>query len=276
MVIWLRNPQAEGAAAGLGAGVDGDVLRAGDFARLVEIDAGYAEMREQCEAALQAAHDEAQSMLDAARAQAEALLADAQDQYASAASRGYEDGFSQGLADWHEHAMRTHADAQTLGATQRDRLAGLVALAVEQVVAAEDPKALFVRAASTVEAIVADGSPVHVCVHPSDLDAASAAFEEVALRWRDAGRAVRLVVRADAALDEGACVCETDLGAVDVSLPIQLGAMRAALARAVQSVAHDAAEGLAGNAGQTDWPAQPADQEAEGEPVEEYEAALPA
>jgi type III secretion protein L len=276
MVIWLRNPQAEGAAAGLGVGLDGDVLRAGHFARLVEIDAGYAEMRAQCDAALEAARDEAQSMLDAARAQAEALLADAQDQYASAATRGYEEGFARGLADWHEQAMRTHAQAQTLDVTQRDRLAGLVALAVEQVVAAEDPKALFVRAASTVEAIVADGSPVHVCVHPSDLGAASAAFEAVALRWRDAGRAVRLVVRADAALEAGACVCETDLGAVDVSLPIQLGAMRAALARAVQSVAGNETDHLAENDEQMDVPAEPEDQESEGELADEYEAALPA
>jgi type III secretion protein L len=271
MVIWLRNPQAEGAAAGLGAGVDGDVVRAGDFARLVDIDAAYVAMREQCDAALAAAHDEARAMLDAAREQAEALVADAQDQYASAASRGYEDGFAQGLADWHEAALRTHADAQTLGARQRDRLAGLVALAVEQVVASEDPKALFVRAASTVESIVADGSPVHVCVHPSDLDAARAAFEDVALRWRDAGRAVRLVVRADAALDEGACVCDTDLGAVDVSLPIQLGAMRAALERAVQSVAGDETGGAVVGDG---VPEAFADQEDEGELVDEYDDAL--
>ena len=58
----------------------------------------------------------------------------------------------------------------------------------------------------------------------------------VALGWRDAGRAVRLQVRADAALAPGACVCETDLGAVDASLSLQLAAMRGALTRAVQSV----------------------------------------
>jgi type III secretion protein L len=251
MVIWLRNRQAEGPAAGPGVGVDGDVVRVADFTQLVGIDAGYAAMQSQCDAALQAARDEAQSILDAARSQADTLVANAEEQYASAASRGYAEGFAQGLADWHDQAIRTHAEAQTLDARQRDRLAGLVALAVEQVVASEDPKALFMRAASTVEAIVADGSPVHVVVHPSGLEAARAAFEEIALRWRDAGRAVRLVVRADPALGEGACVCETDLGAVDVSLPIQLAAMRAALSRAVQSIADGETDGVAANVEQT-------------------------
>lgn len=236
MVIWLRNPQAEGPEAGLGIGVADDVLRAGDLATLVDLDARYVAMRVQCDAALEAARAEAQAIVDEAHAQAGELVARAEEEYASAARRGYDDGFTQALSEWHERALRAQEQALTLGRQRRDRLAELVALAVQQIVATADPVALFARAAATIEHIVADGSPVQVRVHPSDLAAASAAFDDVARAWREAGRAVRLLVGADSALEPSACVIETDLGALDATLSLQLAAMRGALARAVRSV----------------------------------------
>ncbi|WJN73765.1 type III secretion system stator protein SctL [Burkholderia anthina] len=237
MVIWLRNPQAEG--TDLGVGVEGDVLRHERLAAIVEIDAAYAEMRRQCDEALDAARAQARVLLDEARARAEELAERAVREFAQAAERGYDDGLRRGLTDWHERAAAAHAEACRLAPGQQDRLAELVALAVEQIVASADPKALFARAAATVERIVADGSPVHLRVHPSDLAAASAAFDEAAAAWREAGRAVRLRVAADATLAPGACVAETDLGAIDASLSLHLAAMRDALARAVRSVAEE-------------------------------------
>ncbi|AOK07295.1 type III secretion system stator protein SctL [Burkholderia sp. AU28942] len=237
MVIWLRNPQAEG--KDLGVGVEGDVLRHERLAAIVEIDAAYAEMRRQCDEALDAARAQARMLLDEARARADELVERAMREFAQAAERGYDDGLRRGLTDWHERAAAAHAEACRLAPGQHDRLAELVTLAVEQIVASVDPKALFARAAATVERIVADGSPVHLRVHPSDLAAASAAFDEAAAAWREAGRSVRLCVAADATLAPGACVAETDLGAIDASLSLHLAAMRAALARAVRSVAKD-------------------------------------
>ncbi|HHY6930226.1 type III secretion system stator protein SctL [Burkholderia ambifaria] len=235
MVIWLRNPQAEG--TGLGVGVEGDVLRHADLAAIVEIDAAYAEMHRQCDEALDAARARARMLLDDAQARADDLVERAMREFAQAAERGYDDGLRRGLADWHERAAAAHAEACRIEPGQQNRLAELVTLAVEQIVASTDPKALFARAAATVERIVADGSPIHLRVHPSDLAAASAAFEEAALAWREAGRAVRLRAVADAALAPGACLAETDLGAIDASLSLHLAAMRGALARAVRSVA---------------------------------------
>ncbi|KVV42287.1 serine kinase [Burkholderia territorii] len=235
MVIWLRNPQAEG--TDLGVGVEGDILRHERLAALVELDAAYAEMRRQCDEALDAARTQARMLLDEARARADELVERAMREFAQAAERGYDDGLRRGLTDWHERAAAAHAEACRLAPGQQDRLAELVTLAVEQIVASVDPKALFARAAATVERIVADGSPVHLRVHPSDLAAASSAFDEAAATWREAGRAVRLCVTADATLAPGACVAETDLGAIDASLSLHLAAMRGALARAVRSVA---------------------------------------
>ncbi|HWX12270.1 MAG TPA: type III secretion system stator protein SctL [Trinickia sp.] len=239
MVIWLRNPQAVGAEAGYGVGVANDVVRGEHLAAVVEIDAGYRQMQEQCAAARDAAREQAKAIVDEAQAQANALSARAQEDYASAAQRGYDAGRQQALTDWHERSTLTNERGRTIAWRNRERLTELVALAVEQIIGATDPQALFARAAMTVERIVADGSPVHVLVHPADLAAASAAFSEVALGWREAGRAVRLQVRADPALAPGACVCDTDIGTVDASLSLQLAAMRDALSRAVQSVPDD-------------------------------------
>ncbi|WP_205299422.1 type III secretion system stator protein SctL [Paraburkholderia sp. Cy-641] len=234
MVIWLRNPRAEG--AGFGVGADDDVLRAGDLATLVEVDAECVDLNRLRDEALEAARAEAQAIVDAAQAEADAIRAAAQHEYDGAAARGYDDGFAQGLSDWQERALRSHAAAQTIGRRRRDRLAQLVSLAVEQIVASADPAELFARAAKSVEQIVADGSPVQFAVHPADLAAATAAFDAAARGWREAGIAVRLLARGDATLERGACVIETDLGALDASLPLQLAAMRGALARAVRSV----------------------------------------
>jgi type III secretion protein L len=240
MKVWLRNPRREGEGAGQGVGIADDVLRGEHVAALVDLDTAYREMSERCDAMLVAARDEAEAIVGDAHAHAAELTARAQADFDGAAQRGYDDGMRDALADWHARSIAAPTDARTPDERQRERLAELVALAVEQIVVSSDPALLFARAATTVERIVADGSPVRVRVHPADLTAATAAFDAAAAGWRSAGRAVRLHVRADAALASGACVCETDLGALDASLDLHLAAMRDALSRAVNSVPNDA------------------------------------
>ncbi|MEQ5842579.1 type III secretion system stator protein SctL [Paraburkholderia acidicola] len=239
MVIWLRNPDALRDGMGHGVGITDDVVRAEHFGALVEIDDAYEDLNRRCAALFEETRAQAQAILDAAQAQADELLAQAQATYEASARQGYEAGWEQGLADWHERSLRMLAEMPSIGQRQRDRLAQLVALAVEQIVATADPIALFRQAASTVECIVADGSPVKVRVHPHDLAAATAAFSAVARDWREVGRVVNLQVSADAQLERGYCICETDLGAVDASLPQQLAAIRDALSRAIDGLPPD-------------------------------------
>jgi type III secretion protein L len=197
-------------------------------------------MRERCEAALEAAHADADALRAEAATEAGRLVAQAEARYADAAHAGREEGLRHALADWHARvAQAPAADGTTPAQQQRKRLAELVVLAVEQIVAASDPADLFRRAATALDRIVSDGSPLDVRVHPAELAAATQAFGECGKAWRDAGRAVRLRVRGDAALEPGACVCESDLGAVNASLDLQLAAMRDAIARAMHSVADD-------------------------------------
>jgi type III secretion protein L len=236
MVIWLRNPDAHGESLGPGVGVNDDIVRAEDLATLVELDAAYADLGRRSEAMLAEARAQAQAILDAAEAQADERMAQAQEIYNGAAQQGYEAGHEQALADWHERSMQMLAEGPSIGERQRDRLAQLVALGVEQIVATADPAALFRQAAQTIDRIVADGSPVKVSVHPDDYVTAAAAFDAVAREWRETGRSVSVQVSTDARHERGTCVCETDLGAVDASLPQQLAAIRAALSRAIESM----------------------------------------
>lgn len=224
---------------GHGVGITDDVVRAEHFGALVEIDDAYEDLNRRCAALFEESRAQAQAILDAAQAQADELIAQAQATYEGAAKMGYEAGWEQGLADWHERSLRMLDEMPSIGQRQRDRLAQLVALAVEQIVATADPIALFRQAASTVDGIVADGSPVKVRVHPSDLAAATAAFSATARDWREVGRVVNLQVSGDAQLEPGRCVCETDLGAIDASLPQHLAAIRDALSRAIDSLPPD-------------------------------------
>ncbi|WP_321816622.1 MULTISPECIES: FliH/SctL family protein [unclassified Paraburkholderia] len=234
MMIWLRNASREGCAAGAGAGVEHDVLRAHELAELVDMDEALAALQARCDAMLDAAHTDACALRETAQAQAAAQLAEAAARHADAAREGRAAGLRDALADWHaRHLRQPDAAAQAVARRERARLAELVVLAVERMVAASDPAELLRRATSTLDNIVADGSVLDVAVHPTRLSAATQAFAEFAAQARDLGRAVRVRVRADAALQTGACLCESELGTVDAGLDVQFEALREALARAL-------------------------------------------
>lgn len=239
MLIWLRHSKGADEGAQAGVGVRDDVLRGEDLATLVEVDAAYHALNERCAALLDEARVQADAMRAAAQTEADDLIDQAQMFYASAYQTGYEGGWQEALTAWHERNLQTQTGMRSIGQRQRERLAQLVALAVEQIVFSADPVMLFRQAATHVEGIIADGSPLKLRVHPDDLASASAAFDDILRTWRDAGRSVRLQVSGDAQLERGACVCEADLGAIDASLPQQLDAINAALARAVQGLPDD-------------------------------------
>lgn len=239
MLIWLRQSKGAGDGEYAGVGVRDDVVRHEDVAKLVELDAAYHELDQRCAALLDEARAQADALLAAASAEASELVDQAQMFYSSAYQTGYEAGWQESLIVWHERNLEKQAGVPSVSQRQRERLAQLVALAVEQIVYSADPVALFRQAATHVDGIVADGSPLKVHVHPDDLTAASAAFDDISRTWRESGRSVRLQVSGDAQLERGSCVCEADLGAVESSLPQQLDAINAALARAIQSLPDD-------------------------------------
>lgn len=245
MAIWLKSARSapgemdiNGLVARVGAARD--VIPRETFGTLVSIDAAYTALAADREALLAAAREEAAEIVAAGQAQAGQIIEEARREYDTAAEQGYRDGCDRALADWMER-LADVADAQSqLQIRMRERLAGIVASAVEQIVRVERHEALFERALATVDRIVDGATYLRVAVHPDDYDEAKATFDRLAARWLELGRPIPLSVVADKRLGPGSCVCESDFGTVDASLDTQLRAMRSAVSRALKRSVEEA------------------------------------
>ena len=209
MAVWLTHGPRT-------VGLDHGLIRAADFAHLVE----------------------AQAILDAARAEAEALVEKARREHAAAYQRGFEQGLERGLRDaaarWAGQALDTADATRRNLQRQSERLSSLVSMAVERVIDEGDRSALFRRSLRAVMKLVQDLPMLTMRVHVDDLSHARAAVEEVLAQ---SGSAMSIEVVSDAALAPGACRFESDDGVVDASLDTQLEALRRAVHRAAQQMA---------------------------------------
>lgn len=243
MVIWLNRKEGLPSATPLGItasgtdlGVGSDIVRRDTFGVLGDVEAAYRRLNEDREVLLEEARREAQALRAAAREDAEAMREAARREYAEAHAQGFEAGQAQGLEKWFEDLALAGAQAREAEARMREQMARIVAMAVERIVRSEGPGALFTRALESVDRIVENAMYLRVTVHPDDLDVACEVFDELARRWREIGRPMPLSVLPDKRLVPGSCLCESDLGIIDASVTTQLGAVRAAISRAIDAV----------------------------------------
>jgi type III secretion protein L len=246
MAIWLRNARGGdvGASTGLGIGRVGarnDILSAVDFGALVELDEGYRQLASDREAILAAAREEAARLIAEGETRAAALVEAARLEREQAASEGYRQGEQEAIADWLARVAEAGDARAMMHARMRERLASVVSVAVEKIVAVEHRDLLFERALAEVDRIADGAAYLNVTVHPNDYAQAQLAFERLATRWRALGQAFPISVLADQRLEAGSCVAESDFGVVDASLETQLRAMRGAVSRALKRAAEDKA-----------------------------------
>ncbi|OXJ06588.1 type III secretion system stator protein SctL [Burkholderia sp. AU6039] len=233
MVIWLNNSRLA-AGEDVQLGLHGDVVRRETLGHLLSITDAYRQLDDDRARVLAQARSEAAEIIAAAEEQAGLLLETAHDSYETAAKRGYREGSNRALAEWVER-LADATDAQNrLQIRMRERLADIIASAVESIVQSVDREALFSRALSTVDRIIENSTYLRVSVNPQDYESARAAFDQLAAKWRDLGRPIPVSIIADKQLAPGACICETDFGSVDASLKTQLQAMRRAVSRALK------------------------------------------
>ncbi|WP_175891550.1 type III secretion system stator protein SctL [Burkholderia cepacia] len=211
-----------------------DVLRRETFGDLLSIADAYARLDADRAQVLGQARADAATIVAAAEEQAGRLLDAARDTYETAAQRGYREGSNSALSEWMERLADATDVQSRLQVRMRERLADIVASAVESIVHCMDREALFERALSTVDRIIGNSTYLRVAVNPQDYTAARAAFDQLATKWRDLGRPIPVSIVAERELEPGACVCETDLGLVDASLKTQLRAMHSAVSRALK------------------------------------------
>ncbi|NTY37481.1 type III secretion system stator protein SctL [Burkholderia diffusa] len=248
MGIWLRRPQVTeigqlkpSSCARLG--FCGDVVPREHFGVLMSIESAYAALDEDRDALLAAARREAESVVEGAAVRAEEMIAAARSEYDAAAERGYREGYDQAFGKWLDRLADVAEVQNQLQLRMRERLADIVASAVEQIVRAESREALFERALASVERIVDGATYLRVAVHENDFEQATAIFATFEKRWREFGRPIPMSVVADKRLAPGSCICESDFGTIDASLDTQLRAVRGAVARALKRSMEEARGG---------------------------------
>ena len=231
MAVWLPHGPCT-------VGFDEGLIRAADFASLVDSAAVAAAVAGERDRVLAQARDEADALLAAARAEAAALVAAAREQLDAA----HRSGMSQGLED-----AATHWAGQALAAAdarrrhlfrQSERLAAIVSMAVERVIEQEDRAGLFRRSLRTIVKLVKDTPMLTLRVTEADRDIAQGAVDAVKAQLAG-GLPIEVVT--DAAMREGGCRFESDGGVIDAGLDTQLAALRRAVARAAQQMARESA-----------------------------------
>jgi type III secretion protein L len=241
------------------------IVRAHEFGTVLALDGILGHAREEARAMGLLAEQDARHIVDMARQEAAAVLAEARAEAAALceaatqkageeAARGYADGCQDAVTQWHERFADLQASHAAALAGMEERLAGIVALAVERIVRAEPREALFLRALQGVRDALREAGTARLRVHPQDADAALAA---ISAEGGVQAEGLQVQVEPDATLAPGACVLESSIGRLDASLDVQLAGVRSALARATRMALADAT-GLSG-AGETFHVATPAD-----------------
>jgi type III secretion protein L len=241
MLIWC-HPGGAGLLAERG------ILRSHEFGTALALEDILGQAREEARAmglraaeeALQAvdqAQRQAAQLLDQARSEADALRQQARQEAEDAAARGHAEGSRQAAIEWHARFAELQASHAASLVGMEDRLADIVALAVERIVCAEPREALFRRALQGVREALRDAGGARLRVHPQDAAAAHAALGAEGGVLADG---LKVQVEPDASLAPGACVLESSIGRLDASLDVQLAGVRSALARATRMALADA------------------------------------
>ncbi|MCR4666690.1 MAG: HrpE/YscL family type III secretion apparatus protein [Desulfovibrio sp.] len=180
------------------------ILRAADYARLLE----------------------AQQLLDDASAEAEAILKRAEEAYQERQEQGYKDGVLEGQMEQAEKMLETGMQAvQYLEGLER-QIVDVVTTAVRKIIGEMDDKERIVRIVRTALDQVRGRQHVLIRVCPEEEPYVREALAPM-LGKSSLSRALELV--ADQHMKPGDCMLESEMGVVDAGLEIQLRAIENAL-----------------------------------------------
>jgi len=226
MAVWLTHGSGS-------VGVSDGVIRARDFANLIDSVELLAQARVECERLLEQARAEAQAQRDQARDEAASLVEQARAQRDAAWQTGFDQGMNEASTKWARQALDAAESTRRRLHRQSERLSSLVSLAVERVIDQEDRGGLFRRSLRTIVKLMKDVPMLTLRVHEDDRAEAQHAIGEV---LEQGGSQLRIEVVADAGLPSGSCRFESDDGVVDASLDTQLAALRRAVDRAARQM----------------------------------------
>jgi len=186
------------------------VLRAADYAALIQ----------------------AQALIDEAHARADAILAGAQDAFEAERRRGYEDGKQEALLDQAEKMIETVGRTVDYFAGVENEMVDLVMSAVRKVIDGFDDREKVMIVVRNVLAVVRNQKHMTLRLHPDDVEIVRARINDILADYPGVGY---LDLLADARLAPGACILESEIGMVEASLEGQIAALQGAFQRTLGS-----------------------------------------
>jgi type III secretion protein L len=227
MAVWITH----GSRA---VGIDNGLIRAHDFAHLVDAAALLEAAAAEHDRILAEARMEADAVLESARVEAASLVAEAQSSFEQAYKSGLDRGLHDAATQWAGQALDAAGATRRNLYRQSERLSNLVSMAVERVIDQEDRAALFRRSLRTIVKLVKSVPVLTMRVNEQDREHARRAVDTVLKQSRST---MSIEVLSDPALPPGGCRFESDDGVVDASLDTQLEALRRAVRRAARQIA---------------------------------------
>ncbi|WP_454006051.1 HrpE/YscL family type III secretion apparatus protein [Alcaligenes sp. Marseille-Q7550] len=174
----------------------------------------------------------AQALIHHAQEQADQILAGAQAAFEAQCQRGYEDGRQEALLDQAEKMIETVGRTVDYFANVENRMVDLVMGSVRKVVDGFDDQEKVMIVVRNALAVVRNQKQIPLRLCPGALELVRGRIHDILAAYPGVGY-VDLV--ADARLEPGACILESEIGMVEASLEGQIAALRAAFERTLGS-----------------------------------------
>ncbi|AZU48828.1 TPA: SctL family type III secretion system stator protein AscL [Aeromonas hydrophila] len=168
----------------------------------------------------------AQELVEAARAQAADIVAEARAVYEEQKSLGWQAGIDEARREQAVLIHQTQLQCQGYYRTVEQQMSEVVLQAVRKILHDYDQVALTLKVVREALSLVSNQKQVTIRVHPEQVQAVR---DQIARVHKDFPEIGYLEISADARLDQGGCILETEVGIIDASLDGQLEALSLAM-----------------------------------------------
>ncbi|KHE15937.1 SctL family type III secretion system stator protein AscL [Aeromonas hydrophila] len=168
----------------------------------------------------------AQELVEAARAQAADIVAEARAVYEEQKSLGWQAGIDEARREQAVLIHQTQLQCQGYYRTVELQMSEVVLQAVRKILHDYDQVALTLKVVREALSLVSNQKQVTIRVHPEQVQAVR---DQIAQVHKDFPEIGYLEISADARLDQGGSILETEVGIIDASLDGQLEALSLAM-----------------------------------------------
>lgn len=170
---------------------------------------------------------DAVNILQVAEEQAHSIKSTAFEAYELERQRGYEEGFLAGKEEASKELVKIAANAQQTYINLEQKIADTIINIVSELLRKVETQTFFKQTLKRVSKAVRHEPFLTMKVSSKELPSAQAAVDEYMAESEAPGQIIEVL--ADASLDIGSCLLESDSGVIDTGLDVQLRAIRSAL-----------------------------------------------